>query len=340
MFAARSALRAVARTSFRSPLLPFARAATTQVPFRPFEQDAFAQFPSRPFSSSPEFVEGCCANDAAAAVRKQLPDGWTPHVGMILGSGMGEIAESIEVEAKIPYGDIPDFPVSTVSGHSGQLILGKLNGLNVACFQGRVHLYEGIDPKALRVPIYTLKLLGCEQLFVTTAVGSLMPGGVMPGDLVVVDDHINLQARSPLIGPNDPIGPRFVDMGDAYDYHLRTLVHSIGRENNIRIYEGTYAALLGPSFETPAEIKMLRVLGADVVGMSLVGEVMLARHCGLKCVAIAVVVNHASAFNSGAAITHDETLHYTAQAADKMGVVINDYCAETLKRRKNFWKTI
>jgi len=237
MFAARSALRAVARTSFRSPLLPFARAATTQVPFRPFEQDAFAQFPSRSFSSSPEFVEGCCANDAAAAVRKQLPDGWTPHVGMILGSGMGEIAESIEVEAKIPYGDIPDFPVSTVSGHSGQLILGKLNGLNVACFQGRVHLYEGIDPKALRVPIYTLKLLGCEQLFVTTAVGSLMPGGVMPGDLVVVDDHINLQARSPLIGPNDPIGPRFVDMGDAYDYHLRTLVHSIGRENNIRIYE-------------------------------------------------------------------------------------------------------
>eukprot|EP00750_Incisomonas_marina_P020229 INCI3843.1.p1 GENE.INCI3843.1~~INCI3843.1.p1 ORF type:complete len:334 (+),score=50.80 INCI3843.1:76-1077(+) len=284
-------------------------------------------------------VEGCCANDAVSFIKSNLPENWTPHVGMILGSGMGDVANAIEVEKSFCYSEIPDFPVSSVSGHHGKLILGKLNGLNVACFQGRVHLYEGIEPAQLRVPIYSLRLLGCEQLLVTTAVGSLMPGGVMPGDLVAVNDHINLQAKSPLIGANDPIGPRFVDMSNAYDYDLRRLVQDIGRENNIRIYEGTYAALLGPTFETPAEIRMLRVLGADVVGMSLVGEVALARHCGMKCVAIAVVVNHASAFNDGM-ITHDETLHYTAQAADKVGTVVKSYCAETLKRKKNFWKTI
>lgn len=247
-------------------------------------------------------VEGCCANDAVSFIKSNLPENWTPHVGMILGSGMGDVADAIEVEKSFCYSEIPDFPVSSVSGHHGKLILGKLNGLNVACFQGRVHLYEGIEPAQLRVPIYSLRLLGCEQLLVTTAVGSLMPGGVMPGDLVAVSDHINLQAKSPLIGANDPIGPRFVDMSNAYDLDLRRLVQDIGRENNIRIYEGTYAALLGPTFETPAEIRMLRVLGADVVGMSLVGEVALARHCGMKCVAIAVVVNHASAFNDGVSI--------------------------------------
>jgi purine nucleoside phosphorylase len=225
----------VARASVR----PLAAAAASAS--HPAAAHAQPHHRRRHFTTAPtphtHHVEGCVANDAAAFIRAALPKNWQPHVGLILGSGMGAVADAIEVEVTLDYGDIPRFPVSTVVGHKGRLILGKLNGLNVACFQGRVHLYEGIEPSALRVPIYALKLLGCEQLFVTTAVGSLMPGGVQPGDLVAISDHINLQARSPLIGPNDPIGPRFVDMGNAYDADLRDMLKHLARENNIRLYE-------------------------------------------------------------------------------------------------------
>jgi xanthosine phosphorylase len=285
-------------------------------------------------------VEGCCANDAVAFISSKLPAKWTPHMAIILGSGMGDVADSMTLEAEIPYEDIPDFPVSTVEGHQGKLLLGNLNGLNVACLQGRVHLYEGIDPRELRVPIYTMKLLGCEQLFLTTAVGSLLSGGVMPGDLVAISDHINLQARSPLIGANDPIGDRFVDMGNAYDSDLRRMLHSIAHENDIRLAEGVYAAFTGPAFETPAEVRLARAVGADIVGMSCVAEVLLARHCHLKVAAVAVVVNHAAGFGPPGQISHDETLHYSNQASDKMVRLIQDYAAATLKRRERFWKTI
>lgn len=282
----------------------------------------------------PLVVPGCVANDAAAFVRDQLPEGWTPHIGLMLGSGMGEIADSIDVEVTIPYSNIPDFPIATVSGHAGELILGKLNGLNVACFQGRVHLYEGMEPSVLRVPIYTMRLLGCEQYIATTAVGSLMAGGVLPGDLVALTDHINLQGRSALVGNNDPIGPRFVDMINAYDHDLRETFKAIARKNDIKLYEGIYAALLGPSFETPAEIGFLRTIHADVVGMSCVNEVTLARHAGLKCAAIAVVVNHAAGLSDGG-ITHDETLHFSGRAAAKLQILLKEYCAAMLSQKHN-----
>jgi xanthosine phosphorylase len=236
---------------------------------------------------------------------------------------MGQIADSIENPVAINYADIPDFPRSSVSGHAGQLVLGTLQGVEVACFQGRVHMYEGVDPQALRIPTYALKLIGCDTLLLTTAVGSTrMESG--PGSLVAITDHINLQARNPLIGPNDPIGDRFPSLLDAYDPELRAKLHEAASESDVTLRDGVYLANLGPSFETPAEIRAASVLGADVVGMSTVSEVICARHCGMKVAAIAVVVNYAAGLGDGH-ITHDETLHFTGQAADNVQSVVDSW---------------
>jgi len=235
---------------------------------------------------------------------------------MVLGSGMGGVADAIENPTIIPYSEVPGFPRSTVSGHNGQLVCGTLSGVGVVCFQGRVHLYEGIDPMQLRSPIYSLKLLGCEAFMVTAAVGSLNKE-VGPGELVLLNDHINFQGRNPLIGPNDPIGVRFPSMLDAYDPELRATAHRLAKENDINLTEGVYLAALGPSFETPAEIRAFRTLGADVVGMSTVGEVTLARHADMRVLGLAVVVNLAAGMQAGH-INHEETLHFTGLAADKV----------------------
>lgn len=263
---------------------------------------------------------------AADKIRSLLPDGFQPKVGMVLGSGMGGIADAIENPTIIPYGDIPGYPQSTVTGHSGQLVCGSLQGVDVVCFQGRVHLYEGIDPMNLRAPIYSLKLLGCEAFLVTTAVGSCRPN-VGPGELVAITDHINLQGRNPLIGPNDPIGDRFISMLDAYDPAIRAAAHKHADDNEITLHDGTYLAVLGPSFETPAEIKAFTTLGADVVGMSTVAEVTLARHCGLRTFAMAVVVNLAAGLSDNH-INHDETLHFTGLAAGKVTTLFNSLLAD------------
>lgn len=274
--------------------------------------------------------------DAARAIlRVAKAHEHAPKVGIILGSGMGNFADDhVEDRVEIPYADIPDFPSSTVSGHAGKLILGNVNGVAVACLQGRVHLYEGIDPQQLRVPIYALKRIGCEGLVLTTAVGSLREE-VGPGELVAISDHINLQCRNPLIGPNDDtIGLRFPSMLDAYDPEYRTMLHEIVEETNlrrrerkedeIRLAEGVYLAGLGPSFETPAEIRAYRVMGADVVGMSTVPEVICARHAGLRVAGIGVVVNHAAGM-TGTHITHDETLHFAAVAGKNLSGLISDF---------------
>lgn len=257
-------------------------------------------------------------------IRTRLPNkDFTPKLGVILGSGMGDVAKAIQEPVFISYSDIPDFPVSTVSGHAGKLVLGKLQGLNVACLQGRVHLYEGMDPSKVQVLIYTLRLLGCEVLYSTSAVGSLqLDNG--PGTLVCVSDHINLQGRHPLIGPNDPIGPRFPSMLDAYDPKLRAVLGECAKANSIRLPEGVYLAITGPSFETPAEIRAFKTLGADVVGMSLVPEVICARHCGMRVVGVAVCVNLASGLGEGH-ITHDDTLHYTSKAAGDMMKLLTSF---------------
>jgi xanthosine phosphorylase len=239
--------------------------------------------------------------------------GFAPKLGIILGSGCGDVGKAVENPVVIPYSELPDFPVSTVSGHAGKLLLGQLNGVSVACLQGRVHLYEGMDPAKVRVYIYTLRLLGCEVLFLTSAVGSLvLENG--PGTLLCVSDHINLQGRHPLMGPNDPLGTRFPSMLDAYDPKLRSLMQTCAKDCDLRLPEGVYLAITGPSFETPAEIRAFKTLGADVVGMSVVPEVICARHCGLRVAAVAICVNLASGLQERH-ITHEDTLHWTGKAA-------------------------
>lgn len=270
-----------------------------------------------------------CAQSAIEYIQQKVP-GFSAKLGIILGSGMGDVAKAVQEPVTIPYSEIPDFPVSTVSGHAGNLLLGKLEGVSVACLQGRVHLYEGMDPSKVRVLIYTLKLLGCEVLFLTSAVGSLvLENG--PGTLVCINDHINLQGRHPLIGPNDPIGPRFPSTLDIYDPKLRAVLAASAKENDLRLPEGVYIAVTGPSFETPAEIRAFKILGADVVGMSMVPEVLCARHCGMRIAGVAVCVNLASGLGDGH-ITHEDTLHYTAKASGDMMKLIS-----TFIKKQNTW---
>lgn len=260
-----------------------------------------------------------CGQDAADYIRKQRP-GFTPVLGVILGSGMGGIADRIADKQLIQFSDIPGFPVSTVHGHSGAFVLGTLDGLPVACLKGRVHLYEGVDPQILRIPIYAMKLLGCETLLITSAVGSLRKE-VGAGELVMLTDHINLQCRNPLIGPNDPIGTRFPSLMDAYNGGLRKVMKNCAVETGVPLHEGVYLACLGPSFETPAEIRAFKMLGADVVGMSMVPEVICARHCGMRVCAVTISVNLASGL-SDTHITHEETIHFGNLASENVTKLI------------------
>jgi len=270
------------------------------------------------------------AQPAANFIKERVP-GFTPQLGIILGSGCGDIGKAVEDCVTISYCEIPGFPVSTVHGHAGKLLLGKFAGMSVACLQGRVHLYEGMDPSTVRIIIYTLKLIGCEMLFLTSAVGSLVVENG-PGTLVCISDHINFQGRHPLIGPNDPIGGRFISMLDAYDPELRSTLAECAKDNNIRLPEGVYCALTGPSFETPAEIRAMKTLGADVVGMSVVPEVICARHCGLRVVGVAICVNLACGLKEGH-INHEETLHYTSQAAEDVKTLVSGFIQKLLGKR-------
>lgn len=262
---------------------------------------------------------------AVSVIRSRVPHGFAPRIGIILGSGMGDVAKSITDSVSVPYSDCPGFQVSTVHGHAGNVVCGKLNGIDVACLQGRVHFYEGGPASAVMAPINTLKRLGCRVLLATTAVGSLEKD-VGPGSLVVVNDHINLQGLNPLVGINDDsIGTRFPSMQDAYDPKLRQMLHeSASQESLPSMTEGVYLSTLGPSFETPAEIRAFKVMGANVVGMSLVAEIISARHASMRCSALSVVVNYASGM-SEVEITHEETLHYTAQVAARVAKLVLAY---------------
>lgn len=256
-----------------------------------------------------------CGQDAADKIAELRP-GFKPKIAIILGSGLGGVATVIEDQTVIDYSLLPGFPVSTVEGHQGKLILGRLRGVDVVCLQGRVHLYEGISAQTVRVPIYCLRIIGCEVLFVTSAVGSLRES-VGAGELVCLTDHINFQGVNPLIGPNDVMGPRFPSLYHAYDPKLRSILHTVAKEAEVQLHDGVYLACLGPAFETPAEIRAFKTLGADVVGMSTVAEVIAARHCGLRVTAVSTVVNLASGL-SDEHITHEDTLHFTKLASSKV----------------------
>lgn len=229
---------------------------------------------------------------AAAVIRERTPV--VPRVAVVLGSGLGGFADRVEDAVEIPYGDIPGWPVATALGHSGTLVTGVVAGVPVAVMKGRAHLYEGHTADRVAFGVRVLGRLGIETLVLTNACGGVRET-LTPGELVLISDHLNLQATSPLIGPNDDsLGPRFPDMSTAYDPALRALTHEAAARIGQSLTEGVYAAWLGPAFETPAEIRMIRALGGDLVGMSTVPEVLAARHMGIRCLAISCVTNMAA----------------------------------------------
>jgi len=236
--------------------------------------------------------------------------GLVPEIGLILGSGLGVLANEIENETKLPYSEIPEFPVSTVEGHVGQLVFGQLNGKNVVAMQGRFHFYEGYSLDKVTFPVRVMKELGVTTLIVTNAAGGINES-YKPGDLMLITDHINNMGTNPLIGPNDPeFGVRFPDMSEAYSKQFLQLARDIAKRNNIDIKEGVYIGNTGPSYETPAEIRMLRTLGGDAVGMSTVPEVIVARHMGIQVLGISCISNMAAGILDQP-LTHDEVIETT-----------------------------
>jgi purine-nucleoside phosphorylase len=246
--------------------------------------------------------------EAAAYIAALTPH--KPEIGLILGSGLGVIGDEVEEGVTIPYGDIPHFPVSTVEGHAGELVVGRLQGRVVALMRGRFHMYEGYEPERTALPVRVMKQLGARSLLVTNAAGGINLD-FASGNLMLISDHLNLTGRNPLVGPNDnALGIRFPDMSDAYSRRLRAIAKETAAELGVTLREGVYAGLLGPNYETPAEIRMLRVLGADAVGMSTVPEVIVARHAGMEVVGISCISNMAAGILDQP-LSHEEVMETT-----------------------------
>lgn len=255
--------------------------------------------------------------EAAGYIRKIAGD-INPEVGIILGSGLGRLADDISDAVIIPYRDIPNFPVSTATGHKGNFIIGKLGGRSVIAMQGRFHFYEGYDMEKIALPVRTMKLLGIEYLLVSNAAGSCNPD-IKRGDLMIIRDHINT-IPNPLIGKNmDEFGTRFPDMTCAYDPELRKMALEAASEMGLTIRQGVYFATTGPSYETPAEVRFFRTVGADAIGMSTVPEVIVARHCGLKVFGMSVITNESNTDNVGTNLNDgDDVVKEADIAAVKM----------------------
>jgi len=228
---------------------------------------------------------------AASVVEGRMPAGFRPRVGLTLGTGLSDLANKIQVKCSLPYGEIPGLPVSTVKSHRGELILGRLGGQDIAALAGRFHLYEGYTSREVVRGVRLLAQLGVESMIFTCAAGGLDPA-MQAGRVMLIRDHINLSGHNPLIGPNvDEWGERFPDMSQPYDPGLLALARQAAKHKGLMVHEGVYVGLTGPSMETPAETRMLRLLGADAVGMSTVLEVIAARHRGLKVLALAAISN-------------------------------------------------
>lgn len=239
-----------------------------------------------------------------------------PTVGMVLGSGLGDFADTLEDAVSIPFSHIPNFPIPTVPGHAGALVFGRKQGRDVVVLQGRIHYYEGLPQQELTLPIRVLAALGIETLVLTNACGGVNLS-FTPGDLMLISDHINFSGASPLIGPNlDSFGPRFPDCSDIYSASLRSVIKEKAAAAGISTQEGVYAMYCGPNYETPAEIRMFRALGADVVGMSTVPEALVAAHCGIKVVGISCVTNMAAGVLPQK-LSHAEVIEVAAQVHDK-----------------------
>jgi purine-nucleoside phosphorylase len=261
--------------------------------------------------------------EAASSLRGRLPV--APRVGIILGSGLGPLADEVQDPTVVPYAEIPHFAVSTVSGHAGQLVSGTLEGVPVAVLRGRVHFYEGYSLQQVTFPVRTLRRLGAELLIITNAAGGLNPAH-RTGDLMVLTDHINLPGlagQNPLIGSDEPeLGVRFLDMTDQYDAALRTRALELGAELNVRIHQGVYVVVAGPSFETRAELRYLRLIGADAVGMSTVPEVIVARHERMRVLGISVITNTADPDAVVADVSHEGVLSVAERAGAGLAAII------------------
>lgn len=267
-----------------------------------------------------EKLVSCCRN-----VRRRTD--FVPRVGIVLGSGLGDYAENIRVEYELPYSAIEDFPVSTVPGHAGKFIFGYVGDVPVACMKGRVHYYEGYPISDVVLPIRLMKLMGAEVLFLTNAAGGVNPS-FHAGDLMLLKDHISVFAPNPLIGPNiEELGTRFPDMSTVYTKELQDLIRQTAKENHVFLQEGVYAQLTGPSFESPAEVRMLRLLGCDAVGMSTVAEAIAANHMGMRVCGISCICNLAAGL-SAAPLTHEEV----REAADMAAPNFKKLLTEVVKK--------
>jgi purine-nucleoside phosphorylase len=249
---------------------------------------------------------------------------YRPRVGMILGSGLNALADSVANPTVIPYGEIPNWPVSTVHGHAGRLVIGELEGQTVFVMQGRIHYYEGYSMSQITLPVRVMLRLGLEMMFVTNAAGGVNPDFV-PGDVMLITDHLNLigmTGANPLMGPNiDELGPRFPDMSQAYDRQLMDLARQVASKEGITLREGIYCALSGPSFEGPADLRFLRLAGTDAVGMSTVPEVIVARHGGLRVMGLSGISNKAN-LDGSTVTTHEEVIEAGKLITPKMEKII------------------
>jgi len=247
-----------------------------------------------------------------------------PRVAVILGSGLGALADAVEGATLISYGDLPGWPVSTVIGHQGRLVLGEIESQSILIMQGRAHYYEGYSMAQIGLPVRVMQRMGIEILIVTNAAGAVNPEYI-PGDLMLIKDHLNLMGMAgltPLRGPNlDELGPRFPDMSRAYDHDLGALTHKIAADENILLHTGVYVGLAGPSFETPADLRFLRTIGADAVGMSTVPEVTVARHGGTRVLGISGISNKAN-LDGETLTTHEEVLAAGQQIVPKLSTLI------------------
>ncbi len=272
----------------------------------------------------PEFFLMSHFEAAAAAVRERIE--LQPRIGLILGSGLNPLASAVEEGVTFPYSEIPHFPITTIEGHSGCLVIGRLEGQAMAVMQGRAHYYEGYSMAEVTFPIRVMQILGVEALIVTNAAGGLNPK-FRAGDVMLITDHINLIGMSglnPLRGPNlDGFGPRFPDMSEPYDSHLRMLAQQAAAEADVPLLEGVYVCLAGPSFETRADLRFLRLIGADAVGMSTVPEVTVARHGGVRVLGLSGISNIAQAGDAPVAETsHEEVLEAGRMLVPKMEAII------------------
>lgn len=258
-------------------------------------------------------------------VRKRTD--FVPKVAVVLGSGLGDYAESIKVVCEVPYGEIEGFPVSTVPGHAGKFIFGHIDNVPVVCMKGRVHYYEGYPVSDVVLPARLMRLLGAEIMFLTNAAGGVNTS-FHAGDLMLIRDHIALFAPNPLIGPNiDELGTRFPDMSSVYDKELQDIIRKAAKDNNIFLQEGVYAQLTGPSFESPADVRMMRVLGSDAVGMSTVVEAIAANHMGMRICGVSCISNLAAGMTANP-LTHTEV----QEAADMAAPNFKKLVTESIKK--------